>query len=268
MAYFNGNKWCRKCPDCGKELEYTGTNAKYNARYQEGKLCSSCWQKGDRHPNFGNPAYNKGVPMSEEQKEKLSTIKTGTKRSIESRTKQGNSIRGEKHHNFGTPISDKQKVKLSLALKGRVSPVKGKKWTLQQRARASFVHIGHKPSAESRRKNRMATINYIIKKNGGIRTSFNKKACEYFDELNKSRGWNLQHALNGGEYHVENLGYFIDGYDKSKNIIVEYDEPYHERPAVKDRDMVRQKELIEHMAPKEFWRFSIRENKLICIHKA
>jgi hypothetical protein len=31
--------------------------------------------------------------------------------------------------------------------------------------------------------------------------------------------------LNGGELRC--LGYWMDAYDKNKNIVVEYDEPYH-----------------------------------------
>jgi len=58
MSYFNGNKWCRKCP-IYKELEYAGNNA----TYQEEKYCSSCWQIGEKHYNFRKITYNKGIPM-------------------------------------------------------------------------------------------------------------------------------------------------------------------------------------------------------------
>lgn len=55
--------------------------------------------------------------------------------------------------------------------------------------------------------------------------SFNKIACDYFNQLNLEMGWNLQHAQNGGE--VECHGYFLDAYDKDRNIVVEYDESRH-----------------------------------------
>ncbi|MBK7362782.1 MAG: hypothetical protein IPJ01_10840 [Micavibrio sp.] len=46
-----------------------------------------------------NPAY--GKKLSEETKKKISIKKIGVKRSEESKSKQGDSIRGEKHHNYG-----------------------------------------------------------------------------------------------------------------------------------------------------------------------
>lgn len=65
-----------------------------------------------------------------------------------------------------------------------------------------------------------------IKENFGINfPNFNKKACEFFNQLNTKNGWNLQHALNGGE--VEIGGYFLDAYDSSLNIVIEYDELKH-----------------------------------------
>jgi hypothetical protein len=267
MAYFNGNNWCRNCPDCGKQLTYTGKNAKYNATYQETKSCRSCWQLGHRHPNFGMPAYNKGVPMSEKQRHQLSVIKKGTKRTLASREKQGNSIKGKNHHQFGKPLTLEQKEKISTSLQGRPSSFKGRKMTLEQRKRCSLSHIGHKHSEETKRKNRLATINYIMLKNGGIRPSYNKEACQYFDSLSKNNGWNLRHALNGGEYYINELGYFIDAYDEKKNIVVEYDEPYHDRPQQKDKDASRQKNIIRYLSPNEFWRFHENTKTLVCIHR-
>lgn len=55
--------------------------------------------------------------------------------------------------------------------------------------------------------------------------NYNPVACKYFDELNKKNGWSLQHALNGGEVKIHR--YWVDAYDKEKNIVVEYDEPKH-----------------------------------------
>jgi len=44
--------------------------------------------------------------------------------------------------------------------------------------------------------------------NGGKwHPSFNKSACKIIDEYGKNHDYNFQHALNGGEYHIEELGY-------------------------------------------------------------
>ena len=51
----------------------------------------------------------------------------------------------------------------------------------------------------------------------------------------------LQHAENGGEYHIKELGYFVDGYSKEKNIVIEYYEKFHTSNIKKD--MNRQQEI-------------------------
>lgn len=94
-----------------------------------------------------------------------------------------------------------------------------------------------------------------------------KKACDYFDKLNKEMGWNLQHALNGGEIII--CGYWIDSYDKEKNIIVEYDEPKHyidiQNNILNNKDFYRQLTLIIHLKCK-FYRYNEKTNNLYLIN--
>lgn len=54
---------------------------------------------------------------------------------------------------------------------------------------------------------------------------YNMNACKFMDEWGPKNGYNFEHAMNGKELAVG--GYWVDGYDKEKNIIFEYDEPYH-----------------------------------------
>ena len=53
----------------------------------------------------------------------------------------------------------------------------------------------------------------------------------------------FQHAENGGEFKV--LGYFVDGYDKNKNTVIEVLEKYHSSPKQQKRDIMRKKEIKE-----------------------
>ena len=53
----------------------------------------------------------------------------------------------------------------------------------------------------------------------------------------------LQHAQNGGEHYVKELGYWLDGYSPEKNIVIEYYEDRHRRQVEKDNQ--RQKEIME-----------------------
>jgi hypothetical protein len=65
--------------------------------------------------------------------------------------------------------------------------------------------------------------------------------------------------------------FYIDGYDKEKNVVLEYDSKYHNRRQQKEKDLVRQQKIIEILKPKKFWRYDgvtksftevIGENKL------
>lgn len=86
---------------------------------------------------------------------------------------------------------------------------------------------------------------------------YNQKSIQYIDSLNENKGWNLQHAENGGEIQV--CGYFIDGYDKTKNIVFEYDEPRHykdiENSILTDKDIERQNIIINELKC-DFYRYN------------
>lgn len=72
--------------------------------------------------------------------------------------------------------------------------------------------------------------------------SFNPNACKFIEDFGKKNGYNFQHGMNGGEKVI--CGYKLDGYDKDKNIIFEYDEPRHEIRKNKFKDIERQHRLL------------------------
>jgi hypothetical protein len=80
--------------------------------------------------------------------------------------------------------------------------------------------------------------------------------------LSKENNWNLQHAKNGGEINIGTLGYFIDAYDKDKNIVVEYDEPRHYTDGIlNEKDVIRQNE-IKTLLNCKFYRYDEKRNRL------
>lgn len=81
--------------------------------------------------------------------------------------------------------------------------------------------------------------------------NYNPKACEYFEYLNQENGWNLQHALNGGEVKI--LQYWLDAYDRDRNIVVEYDELRHRYRLT--QDIQRQNNIVRHLGCK-FYRYN------------
>lgn len=49
--------------------------------------------------------------------------------------------------------------------------------------------------------------------------------------------------------------FYIDGYDKEKNVVLEYDSKYHTRSGQQQKDLVRQQKIIDILHPKRFWRY-------------
>lgn len=168
---------------------------------------------------------------------------------------------GKKNPNFSNNWSDEQKEKLSKKVSGKNSSWYGKKHTIVTRKKMVESGKRVKKTEEWKRKMRESALKRA-KRQGHI--SYNPHACKYFDDLNKKRRWNLQHALNGGE--IECVGYSLDAYDKKKNIVVEYDEPHHYTiyGNLKRKDKQRQKRIINELNCK-FYRFNQKENKLIKI---
>jgi hypothetical protein len=115
-----------------------------------------------------------------------------------------------------------------------------------------------KASEETKHKQRISRLKWLEKVGGRNPHNgkfFNKIACDYLNALNEQNGWNLQHALNGGEAIV--YGYSVDGYDKNKNIVVEYDEfrHYDRNGNLKLKDIERMNRIINHINC-EFYRFN------------
>ena len=73
----------------------------------------------------------------------------------------------------------------------------------------------------------------------------------HIEEYGEKNGYHFQHAMNGGEYYIKELGYWVDGYDKEKNAVIEYDEKHHfVRSTSKKKDVERQKQIKEFLGCK------------------
>ena len=81
-------------------------------------------------------------------------------------------------------------------------------------------------STKSYKKKKREKLIQQIKSHGFVAT-FNPSACRIIEEYGKQKGWNFRHALNGGEYYLPEIGYWLDGYDKENNIVCEYYEKQH-----------------------------------------
>jgi len=61
--------------------------------------------------------------------------------------------------------------------------------------------------------------------------------------------------------------FYIDGYDKEKNVVLEYDSKYHFKRVQKQKDLIRQNKIIEILHPTVFWRYNSISKKFNDIYR-
>jgi predicted nucleic acid-binding Zn ribbon protein len=74
--------------------------------------------------------------------------------------------------------------------------------------------------------------------------NYNKSACNWFktfDEINQTNG--RYASFGGGEYFIDNLGYWVDYVNFDKKIIIEWDESRHHQVKRKNKDQIRQEKI-------------------------
>jgi len=105
--------------------------------------------------------------------------------------------------------------------------------------------LGKTHTKETKTKQRVSTLNYLSKTKGQIVPRYNINSITIIEEYGVKNGYNFQHAENGGEYYIKELGYFVDGYDKEKNTVIEIDEPHHfnNDGSLKEKDVERENEI-------------------------
>lgn len=283
----NEKKWIKMCPKCEKEQTYKSEKL-LNRAINKNSPCLSCSLIGKKVSQETREKLRKiftGFKHTEEAKRKISI--SSKNMSKETRNKISIKNKGRISPQLGKPRSEETKLKISNSLRNLPDEIKQKiidgnknrgcseetklkmRLTAQNRPAETKLKIienikNRKVSYETRRKMRISAINRIQKAKfygGQLTPSFNIEACKYFDELNNEKGWNLQHAMNGGEYHIKELGYWPDAYDKEKNIVVEYDEPHHYWGMRKEKDMNRLNEIKNYLGCR-FLRYNKQSNKL------
>lgn len=237
----------RRCSWCGSTVSYTTQKALQYAEKHSSK-CPKCRRSGTKH--------------SEETKKYLASLREGTHLNAATKQKIGDACRGEKSFWFGKCHSDESKEKMSRWHSGKTltpdhiqkiaNSNRGHRHTTRYKQKMSQYWKGRPVSDATKTKMRQAAIRRVIDQFGA--TSYNKDACIYIDNLNKEQGWNLQHAQNGGE--VEVVGYLVDGYDKTRNIVFEYDEKQHFTfdGKLRNRDLKRQQIIMDHLKC-DFYRY-------------
>jgi hypothetical protein len=89
-----------------------------------------------------------------------------------------------------------------------------------------------------------------IRSSGAFKSLFpnyNINSIPIIEEYGVKNGYNSLHAENGGEYYVDGLGYYLDGYDIEKNVVIEIDELHHfnKDSSLRKKDIIRQQKIEE-----------------------
>jgi len=138
----------------------------------------------------------------------------------------------------------------SIEIKKRISISISKTWK-DNKVRDDRIKgmTGLKRGKETKKKLRLARIQDIENKKGQACPNYNPEACKLIDEYGKKYNYNFQHAENGGEFFIKDLGYWLDGYDKLKNVAIEVDESFHFDcyGNLKDSDIQRQNEIEKYL---------------------
>lgn len=246
--------WKRVCK-CGTEMIYSCRNS-FNTGKRTNAICRKCAVKESSSKKdyswMRSDEYIK--KMSQSMKKKRSGETYGEL--FKQKCKQNALIR------WANPMF---REKINKVMSSYEYRQKHKNNTTNLWKRISHInHMKHiHNSDEYKQKRRIITQNILkIKFGKGNLANVNKKACEFIDKLNIEMKWNLIHALNGGEYEIS--GYSLDGYDKEKNIVFEYDESRHYGidNKLKEKDIIRQNKIINNLIPTEFWRYNERQKKL------
>jgi NUMOD3 motif len=210
----------------------------------------------------------KGRKVSELTKEKLRQYKDekssffGKHHSEETKQKISKINKGPNSYMWGKHLTQQCKKRISDKNKGRIVSketrqkmsliFKGRKHSKEAKKKMSEAHKGKKfiMSNEARKNVRLAKIKWVVNnKNNGlpIAPTFNKNACEIIDKYGKENNLNFKHAMNGGEFFIKELGYWVDGYDEKNNVVIEVDESHHfeDNGNLREKDIRRQKEIEE-----------------------
>lgn len=134
---------------------------------------------------------------------------------------------GSKNPMYGKPITEDHREKLRKASTGR----KHSKKTIRKMRVAQLGEKhpmwGKHHSKETKKKMRKAAIKYRKTLIDRLQPNYNKDACKLIEKFGRKHGYQFQHAENGGEFFIEELGYWVDGYDWNKNVVIEVDEKHH-----------------------------------------
>jgi hypothetical protein len=209
----------------------------------------------------------KGIPLSFETRKKISESKTNVP--YQKLSKECPICKSEMYYKKRCYLLASirlNKICINCSRKKVSNNSIGKRHSIETCRKMSMSRIGKKFTESHKQNIRLGKAKLIL--DGKMFPRINEKACKFIDQLNLKNSWNLIHGLNGGEYHIKELGYWVDGFDENLNIIFEYDEPIHYRCGniLRKKDLLRQNNIISYFKsigkPIRFIRYDEKNNNL------
>lgn len=144
------------------------------------------------------------------------------------------------------PLSSEAKKKISNAQKENYKKLFSKPGERERYRKKKKLEMQKfiKENPEWIDKVRAQSVQNRINKNNSY-PNYSKKSCIFFRILDKSLDFNGQYAENKVEYHIKELGYFLDYIELNKKIIIEWDEEKHylDNGELKKPDVERQEKI-------------------------
>jgi len=267
---------------CGQEAKFQFKNGKWCCS----KSCKSCPAQRERFRGENKSKGFFGKHHSKETRKRQSEANSGENHprgmlgkhhSEETRKRQSEANSGENHPNFGKNFSEEHKKKLSESHTGkrRITYERIKEFAENEGFEFLMTENEYKenykdqyselwfrcskgfkfPTNWSNFRDGTIRCPECVKerqRQSGIVPNYNPEGCRMIDKYGNENNYNFQHAENGGEYHIKELGYWVDGYDKERNTVIEIDEYHHfDRDGnISEKDVQRQKEITDFLGCK------------------
>lgn len=259
----------RKCPNlnnnpnCSLVLEYKNSSHLNRANYNN-SLCKSCSQfnkkrpgvskrmKGENNPRYGKSNYD--IWLEKYGKEKADKMKK-EKDAKKKRVGSDNGMYGISVYDIWVKKYGREEA--DIREKERCSKIHKNHsyyWSGKQRIGMSGENSPTK-RPEVRKKMRFSSLKNIENRAGQVIPNYNPSSIPILQEVaEKMNITDMRHAESpGGEFYLEELKYWADGYSKKTNTWFEYMEKAHKRQTKKDER--RKQEIIEFLGCKfiEIW---------------
>lgn len=237
----------RECPVC-KEIIIYSSKYKRNRAESNNSICRLCSNKsriGDSHPMFDKESPFKGRSHTDYSKKLISENHIDVSGENNPMFGRESAMKGKKHKDVSLDKMSKSQKGKKVSKEGRVNMSKSR---IEYYKTNDGIMKGKKHSDVSKSKMRLSRIKWIedTKNNGNpIYPCYNKSSIKILEEYSTLNNLNIQHAENGGEFFIKELGYWLDGYDIDKNIVVEFNEKHHKYKL--DRDIKRRNIIMKFL---------------------